>query len=105
GLSYYDVQMDSFRTCLLSQSISKINKIAFDVAGHLWVLKRSGELEVLSGQKNQFKLLRTYREHSAITNFFPLNREIFFSTVAGQLFSIDHTLAHPKKIGDFAHPV
>ena len=105
GLSYYDAKMDSFRICPLPGRSSGINKIAFDETGHLWLLNGNGELEVWSGRQNQLHRLHTYREHSAIVNFFIVNHQVFFSTIAGQLFSIDNALAIQRKVLQMEHGI
>ncbi|HKZ68157.1 MAG TPA: two-component regulator propeller domain-containing protein [Chitinophagaceae bacterium] len=105
GLSYYDPLIDSFRNCALPAQISKINKIAFDDANHLWMLSNNGELDVWSGNRDQFKYWRTYRERTAIVNFFQVNHQVFFSTADNQLFTIDNTMALQKKVMQMKHGI
>ena len=47
GLSSYDEAADTFRVCDLPQQNSKISKLAFDEANHLWLLNANGELDGL----------------------------------------------------------
>ena len=105
GLSYYDALTDSFRICSLPQPIPKINKIAFDDANHLWVLKNNDELDVWSANRDQFKYWRTYREKTGIVNFFNVNHQVFFSTGDDQLFTIDNTMALQKKLMQMKHGI
>ncbi|MCW3093271.1 MAG: hybrid sensor histidine kinase/response regulator [Ferruginibacter sp.] len=88
GLSRYDVSADSFLACNLPERNSSILKIAFDEANRLWVLNSTGLLEAYSAGEHAFKKLRTFREQSAISNFFYVNHQLFFTTKEDQLFSI-----------------
>ena len=105
GLSYYDALLDSFRTCTIPQQTPRINKIAFDDANHLWLLNSNGELDVWSGSPGQFKYWRTYRESTAIVNFFNVNHQVFFNTADHRLFTIDNIMALPKKLAQMKHGI
>lgn len=89
GLSYYDAAIDSFRVCSLPQKSSKITKVAFDHAGHLWVLTNNGELNVFVKNKNNFELFYSFGEKKDVTNFFVLNEGIFFATKSDHLYSVN----------------
>src|SRR4030095_14205711 len=97
-LSYYDARADTFRICRLPRQASRVNKIAFDEANNLWLLNGNGELEAWSGKQDQFQLLHTYRQNSAIVNFFPVNHQLFFTTISDGLFAIDNTTRRQRKI-------
>jgi signal transduction histidine kinase/ligand-binding sensor domain-containing protein/DNA-binding response OmpR family regulator len=103
GLSYYDALADSFRISHLPPHTPKINKIAFDDANRLWLLNSNGQLNVLSGSRNQFTYWRTYAERTAILNFFLVNHQVFFNTADNQLFTIDNSTAVQKKLLELKH--
>jgi len=88
GLSCYDVKADSFRTCRLPKQNEAVNKIAFDETNQLWVLNKSGRLDVFSTNAKQFKQLHTYGQATAINNFFNTNHQLFFTTADGKLYHI-----------------
>ncbi len=105
GLSYYDAGVDTFRICILPQRSSKIIKLAFDEANHLWLLNANGQLDVCAGGVNQFKLLYTCQQKKDIVNFFTVNQEVFFSTADDQLFTINSNTLIPKPVLQMQHTI
>ncbi len=103
GLNWYDAKADTFRICDLPRQISTINKIAFDEANRLWLLNTKGQLDVYSGNAQQFKHLRTYREDKAIVNFFNVNHQLFFSTADDRLLTIPAGTSIQKQVMQMKH--
>jgi len=103
GLNYYDAVTDSFRTCKLTPHNSKISKLAFDEANHLWILNSNGQLDVFTGNKNNFSLLYTFQEKKNIANFFVIKNEVFFTTSDDKLSSINTGTLVQKQVMQMPH--
>ncbi|MEO5650423.1 MAG: two-component regulator propeller domain-containing protein [Ginsengibacter sp.] len=103
GLSYYDTESNSFKKCKLSQQHSKINKLAFDEANHLWILNSKGQLDVFTGNKNNLSLLQTFQEKENIINFFIIKNDVFFTTTDDELFSVNTRTLIQKQVMQMPH--
>jgi len=103
GLSSYDAKADSFRACSLPKQQEAIHKIAFDETNRLWLLNESGRLDVFSTNAKQFKKLHSYSEATAINNFFNINHQLFFTTVAGQMYNIPADTFIQKQVLQMKH--
>jgi ligand-binding sensor domain-containing protein/DNA-binding response OmpR family regulator/signal transduction histidine kinase len=103
GLNYYDAASDTFRTCKLPQRKSKIIKITFDDANHLWLLNSNGQLDVCARDKNSFVLLYTFQEKKDIINLFVINHGVVFTTADDQLFSVNTGTLERKLVMQMPH--
>ena len=103
GLSYYDIEADSFRACRLPKENEAVNKIAFDETNRLWVLNKGGCLNVFSTGGKQFKQLHSYNEATVINNFFSTNHQLFFTTGVGGLYHIPAGTFIQKQVIQMKH--
>lgn len=97
GLSYYDVQSNSFKASALSTRNAKIIKLAFDENNNLWVLNSNKEIDEYKGNKDKFNLTYTYTNKASITNFFLVNSKLFYTTSGNDLFSLDESTHASQK--------
>ncbi len=103
GLNYYDETTDTFRVCSLAAKQAVITKVAFDENNRLWLLNTKGDLEVYEGDAKQFKKLRTYHDENAISNFFTVNHQLFFSNQADQLFTVHSGTLDIRQVMQMKH--
>lgn len=87
GLTLYDPKPDSFAVCEFPHKIADINMVSFDENDHLWLLTNDRRLFVYSRQGTGFKRLHVY--NNTVTNFFIVNKQVFFSTTQGQLYEVN----------------
>ncbi len=111
GLTYYDAKADTFLQCNTStkspqnQSTSRISKLVFDEFNHLWLLNR-GNLERYSLSENQqVKLENKITDQAGITNFFFVNKKMFFTTAANQLKEIDCKTLQKRPVINLDHGI
>lgn len=95
GLTTYDAKGDSFRVAAFSQPLSKVGKFAFDDSNFLWLINHTGELEKYTWNGRQFKKAFNYQAPQKIINFFPINKQLFFTTADNQLYQVTGTTSKP----------
>ncbi|MEO7766008.1 MAG: two-component regulator propeller domain-containing protein, partial [Ferruginibacter sp.] len=105
GLSWYDKKMDTFRICDLPRQNSRINKLSFDEGNRLWLLYANGQLDVYATGSQQFKKLRNYHEEKAITNFFNVNHQLFYTTADDQLYAVQTGTFSQKLVMQMKHTI
>ena len=105
GLSYYDTEADTFRTCSFPPRSAKTIQFAFDEAGRLWLLNGNGQLDVCTRADGQFKLLYTCQQKKSIVNFFVVNHQVFYATADNRLFSINGNTLNTLELLQTPHAV
>ncbi|MFT3683277.1 MAG: two-component regulator propeller domain-containing protein [Ferruginibacter sp.] len=105
GFCFYDRKLDSFKVCQLPSLKKIIAKAAFDEANRLWILTVAGELLVYTNNNSRFELLRAYNLSLQVSNFFPLNHQLFFTTPDDVLYTVHDATVNPSRVMQLAHPL
>ncbi|HET8828677.1 MAG TPA: two-component regulator propeller domain-containing protein, partial [Pelobium sp.] len=96
-LQYYQPSTNSFkRLKLANERPGKILKFLFDNQDRLYILKNTGDLEIYVKQESDFTKVKNIATQTAISDFFFVNNQIFF-TSANQLFSLNTSFEFAKK--------
>ena len=91
GLTRYDAAADSFRVFKFPGS--GISKFAFDDSNALWLISHAGTLEKYTWNGQRF--IRSQSMAQKVTNFFPLEKQLFFTTTDNQLYQLTDNTAKP----------